>query len=710
MHRYRAVALALALSLAALLASAQPTRPSRIGIPAKKAPTHEMLFLMKRVGSPVPSPDGKWVVVSVTEPSYDEKELSSDLWLMPADGSAPARQITHNKPSEADVVWSPDSRTVAFSSKREGDEVAQVYLLDIAGGGEARRVTSLSTGARGPQFRPDGAAISVQTTVYPGAADDEANKKIAKERKEQKFKVRTYDSFPIRHWDRWLDDMQTHLVLVTLDGSAGPHDVFASTKLVAAPGFANHFGEGSREEIESAWTPGGEGNVFSATTSRNVSAYAEFPYDLYLTTGTGEPKQLTDGKGSYSNPRFSPDGKTLFAIYEPLNKKLYNNARIVRFDWPSMTNRKVVTDAPFDRSVGSWAFTPDSATIYFTAEEAGQEKVYSVPAHGGEVKLVFAPERGVVTSLRIAEKAPSPVLIAQWGSSINPAEVVRYDPARQALTNLTDFNVDAAAAIDWLAPEHFWFTSKRGKKIHSMIIKPAAFMDTNKYPLFVLIHGGPAGQWRDQISLRWNYHLLAKPGYVILATDYTGSTGNGEKFAQDIEGDPLKGPGDELNEAADEAIKRYSFIDGTRQAAGGASYGGHLAYWLEATTTRYKCIIAHAGLINLEQQWGTSDGIYHRELMNGGKPFWEGGKVWTEQSPSTYGGKMKTPILLSVGEHDFRVPMNNTLEAWAILQRQQVPSRLLVWPDENHWILNGENSKVFYKEVWAWLGRWMPVQ
>ncbi len=703
MHRYRTVALAFAFSLVALFASAQARK---IGIPAKKAPTHEMLFLMKRVGSPVPSPDGKWVVVSVTEPSYDEKEQSSDLWLMPADGSEPARQITHTKASEADVVWSPDSRTIAFSSKREGDDVAQVYLLDIAGGGEARRVTTLSTGARGPQFRPDGGALSVQTTVYPGAADDDANKKIAKERKEQKYKVRAYDSFPIRQWDRWLDDLQTHLLLVALDSSAGPHDIFASTKLAAAPGFSNHFGEGSREEIESTWTRDGAGIVFSATASRNVSAYAEVPYDLYLTSGTGEPKVLTDGKGSYANPRFSPDGKTLFAIYEPLNKKLYNNARIVRFDWPSMANRKVVTDAPFDRSVASWAITSDGATIYFTAEEASLEKVYSVPAAGGAVKLVFAPERGVVTGLRIAEKAPAPVLIAQWGSSINPAEVVRYDPARQALTNLTDFNVDAAAGIDWLAPEHFWFTSKRGRKIHNMIIKPAAFSDTNKYPLFVVIHGGPASEWRDQISLRWNYHLLAKPGYVLLLTDYTGSTGNGEAFAQAIEGDPLKGPGDELNEAADEAIKRYPFIDGTRMAAGGASYGGHLAYWLEATTTRYKCIIAHAGLINLEQQWGTSDGIYHRELMNGGKPFWEGGKIWTEQSPSTYAGKMKTPILLSVGEHDYRVPMNNTLEAWAILQRQQIPSRLLVWPDENHWIQNGDNSREFYKEVWAWLAKW----
>src|SRR5882724_5676569 len=203
----------VAATLAATLAVAQP---QKISIPAKKAPTHEALWLMKRVGTPVPSPDGKWVVASVTDPSYDEKEQSSDLWLMPVDGSTLPRQITHNKASESDVTWSPDSQTIAFSSKREGDDAAQIYLLDITGGGEAKRVTNLTTGARAPQFRPDGGALAVLSSVYPGAADDDANKKMAKERKDQKYKVRTFDAFPVRQWDRWLDDLQTHFILVTL--------------------------------------------------------------------------------------------------------------------------------------------------------------------------------------------------------------------------------------------------------------------------------------------------------------------------------------------------------------------------------------------------------------------------------------------------------------------------------------------------------------
>jgi len=671
---------------------------------AKQPPTHEALFLMKRVGAPAVSPDGKWVITSVTEPAYDEKEQSSDLWLVPGDGSAKPRRITFTKASESDVTWSPDSRRIAFSAKREGDDAAQIYLLDVASGGEAQRVTNVATGARNPQFSPDGNAILFVTGVWPGAADDEANRKLVKERKERKYNVRVYTAFPIRHWDRWLDEQQTHLEVQSLESGAKPHDLFAGTKLVAEPGFGGRGGEGSREEIDAAWSPDGQSVVFAVTTKRISAAYAEVPIDLYrVTVGGGEPELIAHADGTYGRPRFSPDGKTLFVTWEPNNGKVYNLTRLTAFDWPSVSNRRVLT-ASSDRSVGGFAIAPDGKTVYFTAEDAGLEKIYSVPAGGGEVKLAVDPERGVYTDLVIPEKTATPILFGRWGSSTDPAEVVRID--KNVRRNLTNFTTDAAAAIDWQSPRHFYFTSSKGRKIHNMVVVPAGFDEGKKYPLLVLMHGGAANMWRDQISLRWNYHLLAKPGYVILLTNYTGSTGFGEQFGQLIQGDPLKTPADEINQAADEAIKRFPFIDGTRQAAAGASYGGHLANWMEASTTRYKCIISHAGLSNLESQWGTSDTIYGRELMNLGPP-WEQGPVWREQNPIRYAARFKTPIMLSVGEHDFRVPMNETLENWAALQRMQVPSRLLVWPDENHWILNGENSRYFYKEVADWLAKWL---
>jgi dipeptidyl aminopeptidase/acylaminoacyl peptidase len=271
---------------------------------------------------------------------------------------------------------------------------------------------------------------------------------------------------------------------------------------------------------------------------------------------------------------------------------------------------------------------------------------------------------------------------------------------------LTDFNGEALSKLDLAPLRHFTFTSKGGKQIHSMIALPAAFDESKKYPLLVIMHGGPHTMFRDAFGFRWNYHLLAQPGYIVLLTNYTGSTGFSEKFAQEIQGDPFITPANEINEAADEAIKRFSYIDASRQACGGASYGGHLANWMQATTTRYKCLISHAGLINLESQWGTSDGIYHREVNNGG-PVWEQGKVWREQNPIRLAKNFKTPILLSVGENDFRVPLNQTLENWSVLQRLQIPSKLLVFPDANHWILKGEDHRYWTQEVQAWLKKYL---
>ena len=668
----------------------------------KQPLTHEAMWLMKRVGSPAPSPDGRWVVFSVTDPAYDSKEQSSDLWIVSTDGNGRPRRITETKDGESDVTWSPDSRMIAFSAKRDSDEVNQIYLQDPAGGA-ARRITTLSTGARSPRFSPDGKTIVYSSIVYPGAVDDEANKKAAREEKDRKEKVRIYDAFPVRNWDRWLDDKQVHLIVQSIGGGT-PKDLLAGTQLVGQAGFGVPTAEGSRQDIDAAWSPDGKSIVFAVTTARNTAAYAEVPVHLYRVAATGgEPERISTSNGEYSSPSFSPGGKTLYVKFSPNNRKVYNLARLVAFDWPAMKNERVV--AQTDRSVDEYVITPDGRTIYFTAEDAGLEKLFTVPAQGGQARMFIDPKRGVYSALRIA--AASPVVIALWASSVDPAEVVRINLKGTSHSNLTEFAVADARKIDWQPPQHFWFTSKRGRKIHNMIVLPPNFDASKKYPLFVLIHGGAHNMWRDQISLRWNYHLLAKPGYVMLMTNYTGSTGFGEQFAQNIQGDPLRGPAEELIEGADEAIRRFPFIDASRQVAGGASYGGHLANALEAWSgTRFKALIAHAGLVNLESQWATSDGIYHRELQSLG-PVWEQNQVWRTQNPARFAAQFKTPMLLSVGERDYRVPMNNTLEMWSLLQRLQVPSRLLVWPEENHWILNSYNSRLFYQEVANWLARWL---
>ncbi|MBP7482593.1 MAG: S9 family peptidase, partial [Lacunisphaera sp.] len=374
------------------------------------------------------------------------------------------------------------------------------------------------------------------------------------------------------------------------------------------------------------------------------------------------------------------------------------------FPWPLTGQAKILT-ANLDRAVSSFATLEGSDRIYFTYEHAGLEKLYSVSYAGNDVRDEPSPATGTISGLNAGGQA----LTGLWETTINPQEVYSFNGAPKRLTSI---NTEAAASIDWLPVEHFWFKSAKGRDIHSMIVKPAGFDPTKKYPLFTVIHGGAASMWRDAFVLRWNYDLLAKPGYVILLTDYTGSTGYGEQFARNIQFDPLKTPADEVNQAVDEAVKKYPFIDGTRLAAGGASYGGHLSNWLQATTTRYKAIISHAGEADLIMQWGTSDSVFGREV-NAGGPIWGDSAVWREQSPVLQAGNhakgtgFTTPILITVGELDYRVPVNNAYMWFTLNQRLQVPSKLIVFPEAGHWILRGEDSRYFYSEVHGWLAKYL---
>ena len=673
--------------------------------------THELLWMMKRVGEPVVSPDGKWVVVSVLEPSYEEDKEISDLWLVPADGHVPPRRITNTRARENGVAWSPDSRSIAFSTKREGDEAAQIYILDLIDGGEARRLTDLSTGASAPKWRPDGKAVLFESAVYPNALDDEANKKVAAEHKARKYNVRTYEHFPVRQWNQWLDDKQPTLLVQSLEPGAKAKDIISPSELAHNSGF---FGvpdpTSAGSSLEGVWSPDGKEVIFNATVEHWNASFGAVGFHLYRVSADGgaEPKIITPASGEYGAAQFSADGHSLFFKYTLQDTEIYHLPRLYRVSWPAGGEATLVA-RDFDREVAVFAITPDSHSVYILAPNAANESLYRVPATGGKPTAVIEPTVGGYSALTIAQKAAKPQLVASYGSSVSPLEVVIIDPATHQHTNLTHVDTATAASIDWQPPQHFYFTSAKGRNIHNMIVLPPSFDANKKYPLITLIHGGAASNNPDQIGLRWNYHLLAAPGYVILMTDYTGSTAFGEKFAQAIKLDPLKTPGDELNQAVDEAIRRYAFIDGSRLCAAGASYGGHLANWLEATTTRYKCIISHAGEVDLATQWGESDYIYEREVTNGGPP-WSGNVIWHEQSALTYAANWKTPMLLSIGERDFRVPIGNTLENWATLQRMHVPSRLLVWPDAWHWILKPEDSRHFYEEVDNWLAKYLKDQ
>ena len=684
--------------IAAINASAQNAS-------ARHTITHEDVFLMKRVGGPAVSPDGKWAVFSVTEPSYDESKTINDLWIVPTDGSSAPRRLTNSKGGESGVEWSPDGRRIAFSARREDDSTAQIYVMNIAEGGEASRVTNAATGASSPHWRPDGRAILFSTMTYPGALTDSANRSAAAEHRARKYNARVFESSPIRIWDHWLDDRKPSLWIQPLEPGAPARDLLAGTQLVKQMGFGGQLGNAG-ESIAATWMPDGNAVVFAATTNRNEWTYKDVVTSLYGVSASGaERPKITTDNSDYGSPKISPDGKSLYATMQPTDSKTFHNTRIVKWTMGQMgSDYKIIAGGP-DLSVGDFEISPDSKTIFFTAENQGYVKLYRVPANGGETREVGAMKAGAYGGLNVGG-SPTPVVLTTWQSAVHPPEVGRIDLNTGKWTALSHFTDDRVAQINFQPLREFWFNNSRGERIHSFYALPPNFDSTKKYPLFVLIHGGAANMWTDNFGLRWNPHLLGAPGYVVLMTDYRGSTGYGEKFSQDIQFDPLKGPANDLNEAADEAIKRFSFVDASKQIAGGASYGGHLTNWLAVTTTRYRALVSHAGEWDLESQWATSDYNYDRERNVGGPP-WDTVSLWRVQSPMRLAANLKTPVLVSVGERDYRVPMNNALEFWTALQRQRVPSKLIVWPTENHWILNGENSRFFYSQVRDWFQRWL---
>jgi dipeptidyl aminopeptidase/acylaminoacyl peptidase len=648
--------------------------------------THEDLWTMRRLGTPVTSPDGKWAVVAVTEPAYKDEETVSDLWLVAVDGRTEPRRLTATKDTEDGVDWSPDGTRIAFSAKR-GDDVSQVYVMDMTMPGEAHKITSLATGATGPKWSPDSKRIAFESRIYPGKLTDEENAAEKKAREERGYNATTYEIFPIRQWNRWRDDLQTHVFLQDAVADAEAQDLLAGTDFVARPGFAGVPSLAS-ESLKPEWTPDGQALVISATQNLDDAAHSTTLFHLYrLPVTGGEPQPLTSGnEWSCQAAKFAPRGDAVYCQYEPVTQFAYNLTEIARFEWPKTgaaadfaAQPSLLTDN-FDRSVSDMTLSADGKTIYLTAMDEGRVRLFSVPANGrGKVSALDPDSGGAYAGPRPAGRS----LVARWEDATNPAELVRVDTRSGRHEYLTAFNRERAAKLDRRPFREFWFESSLGRRIHSFVALPPRFDENSKYPVITLIHGGPHSSSLDTDHIRWSPHLLASAGYVVIMTDYTGSVGYGV-----------------------ELIRLYPFIDEDRQAAAGASYGGHLINWLQGTTTRYRTLVGHAGLVDLEGQWSTSDVVYHREINADGPP-WGDSPVWDQQSPSSYADNFSTPMMLTIGEKDYRVPVNQTIAAWTYLQRKQVPGRLLVFHDADHWIMKGAEARHYWEEVHAWLRKYL---
>ena len=406
------------------------------------------------------------------------------------------------------AAWSPDSTRIAFAAKRDDDEVNQIYVLDVVRGGEAQRVTAAPTAASVPRWSPDGQKILFQAVMWPGATDEETNRKAVQERKNAKSKVRIYDTFPIRNFDHWIEESKTHLWVVDVAGDRKARSLFGASQVVAARGFR------WRRARAPSWTPDGQSVVFVATENDTVAARANVPSHLWQVSASGgEPKRLTPDGWDFGAPAFRPDGKALCFTATDAKPVIYQLTRLgcSRLATTPLRRRQCRSSPRrFDRAVSSWSFCsgqPDD--VFHGRGQPGTNASIRCRSAGGTAKLAVDAPQGVYTNVQMPSRGDRlPVAFANWESAIRPPEIVRVDPASGARTFLTSFTTKAAESIDWQPLREFWFTGRDGRRIHSFIALPPGFDESKKYPLFVLIHGGHANMWRDAITYRWNYHLL----------------------------------------------------------------------------------------------------------------------------------------------------------------------------------------------------------
>ena len=641
---------------------------------------------MHRVAEPQISSDGKWVAYTVTTPDMDANRGASNIWIVSTAGGA-EMQLTRSG-HDSSPVWSPDGRTLAFLSSRNGS--SQVYLLSMDGG-EEHPLTKLSTGADIVKWSPDGKTLAFTSSVYPDCKDDDCNSKRDAEKEKDKVKAHVAERLLYRHWTHWSEGKRSHLFVVPADGSAAPRNLTLGADYDIPPDE-----RGGPGDIN--FSPDSKEICFTAVTDKMEAISTNA--DLFIVpVAGGETKRITTQQGFDGNPVYSPDGK--FIAYHAQLTPGYeaDRWRLMLHDRQSGKNENLTEG--FDRSADELAWSADNKTIFFTAENETQKPVYAMAARAGaEPKKIIADTFNTAISF----SADGKTLVFERTNLAMPAEVFVSASDGSNVRQLSHQNDSILAALEMNPPETFWFEGAAATKVQAMLIRPPKFDATKKYPLLVLLHGGPQTMWSNAWGYRWNAQVFSAAGYVTLMINRRGSTGYGQKFTDEVTNDwGGKAYVDVMN-GVDFTLKKYSFVDGARMAAAGGSYGGYMADWIATHNGRFKAIVSHASVYDKVSMYATEE-LWFEEHDMQGTP-WSNPETYKKWAPVTYAGelgKYKTPTLVIAGERDYRVPYTQSLEFFSALQRQGVPSKLVVFPDEGHWVLKPQNSQFWYKTFLDWL-------
>jgi dipeptidyl aminopeptidase/acylaminoacyl peptidase len=645
------------------------------------------LVAFDRLAEPRVSPDGTRIVFAVSSVDLDANKRRSHLWLVATDGTG-SRPLTRGDASDSSATWSPDGRTIYFLSTRSGS--SQVWRLPLDGG-EAQPVTSLPLDVGSFRLSPDGARLALSMEVFPGTTPAETKQRLDAGAAKKATGV-LHDRLFFRHWDSWTDGRRSHVFVVPVTGG-DPVDVM---KAMDADSPSKPFG-GSEEYT---FTPDGKAIVFGARDVGREEAWST-NFDLFVAPidGSVAPRNLTPTNQAWdAYPVFSPDGGTL--AYAAMKRPGYeaDRFRIVLRAWPDGTDRVLTED--WDRSPGNLAWSRDGREILATADDVGNHALFAVNASTGKVRTVVG--KGHV----VAPQASGGRIVYLLDSMKAPAEIHTVRADGGDARKITGINDARLASIRIGEPEQFSFEGANGDTVHAWIVKPVDFDPARKYPVAFLIHGGPQGSWANDFHYRWNPQAYAGRGYAAVMVDFHGSTGYGQAFTDAIRGDWGGKPLEDLRKGLDAALAKYPWMDGTRVAALGASYGGYMINWIAGNwPDRFRCLVAHDGNLDERFAYFATEELWFPEWEHGGTP-WENPDGYAKHNPVDFVKNWKTPMLVIHGGKDYRVVDTGGLGSFTALQRMGIPSKLLYFPDENHWVLKPANSILWHDTVLDWLDLW----
>lgn len=652
---------------------------------AQRNITFEDMVAMKRIGAPQVSPDGKWIAYDVSSVDLGANLRRSAIWLMSSTGANP-RQLTDGAKQDENPVWSPDGKTLAYVSNRDGSP-KQVYLLDVARGA-SRKLTSVAGGASSLKWLPNGSGVVFVSDVYPECGVDPTCARNAEDAAAKApTKARVIDSLLYRHWVSWQEATRAHIIVKPL--SDAPARDLTPGAFDAPP-----FSVGGGDEFDVS--PDSKELVYARNTDKNAATSTNSDLFLISLTG-GEAKRITSRNGADTAPKYSPDGR--FIAWRSQARGGYESDlwELWLYNRQDGTTRRVAADFPNYIDSVEWA--RDSRTMYITAPEKGRNAIYEMTLEG---KYTRMQSEGISSAL--ATSPDGRTIYFERSTLRRPNDI--YALTRTGtLTQLTHHNDELLRSVAVGATSDVWWTGAEGAQVQGHLITPPNFDATKKYPALVLIHGGPQGAWNDGWSYRWNPQIFASRGYVVLMPNPRGSTGFGQKFTEEISGDWGGKVVTDLDHGIDKLVA-MPYVDANRLGAAGGSYGGYMVNWLLGHSDRFRAFVSHAGVYNLESMAGVTEEQWFTDWEFGGNS-WDHPEQYQRWSPHRFAKNFTTPTLVTHGELDFRVPIGEGMQLFTTLQRRNVPSRFLYFPDEGHWILKPQNSKLWYETVGDWFDQWL---